>query len=161
TALTAIEAASREAMSELRAVLTILNRPDEEAPRAPAPSLSRLEGLIKQAAAAGVVVRTETEGEGRPLPAPLEAAALPIIQAARTNVIGHARATAAVVRIGYGAHELTVEVTDNGEDGVPKAETGGAGIPGMKERVRALGGEFEAGRLPERGFRVRARLPVE
>jgi signal transduction histidine kinase len=37
---------------------------------------------------------------------------------------------------------------------------GGNGIPGMRERVAALGGEFSAGPRPDAGFRVRARLPL-
>jgi len=162
-ALTAIEAASREAMGELRSVLMILNRPDEPPPRAPAPSLARLDGLVDQAAAAGIAVRTQVEGEPRPLPAPIEATAYRIVQEALTNVIRHARASAAAVRIGYGPCELTVEIEDNG-DGAgqkPVLAGGGNGIPGMRERVRALGGEFEAVPLPGRGFRVWARLPED
>ncbi len=36
----------------------------------------------------------------------------------------------------------------------------GNGIAGMRERVAALGGEFDAGPRPEGGFRVRARFPL-
>jgi signal transduction histidine kinase len=36
----------------------------------------------------------------------------------------------------------------------------GRGIPGMRERARALGGSLEAGPRPGGGFRVRASLPV-
>ncbi len=158
-ALTAIEAASREAMGELRSVLSILNRPDEPAPRAPAPSLSRLDALVAQAAAAGIDVETRLEGEPRPLPAPLDAAAYRIVQEALTNVVRHARAAHASVRIGYGPRELTLQVEDDGQGAAAKATGGGNGIRGMRERVSALGGELEAAPLPGRGFRVRARLP--
>ena len=68
TALTAIEAASREALGELRSVLDILQQPDG-APRAPAPGLGRLDGLTSQARAAGLDVRTEIEGSPGPSPA--------------------------------------------------------------------------------------------
>ena len=44
--------------------------------------------------------------------------------------------------------------------GAKGAAPGGHGIPGMRERASALGGEFEAGSGPEGGFRVSARLPV-
>ena len=66
-------------------------------------------------AAAGIHVHTEVEGERRPLPAPIDAAAFRIVQEALTNVVRHARATTATVRIGYGAHDLTVEIDDNGD----------------------------------------------
>ena len=58
---------------------------------------------------------------------------------------------------------VTLEIQDNGDGSWQKARPGGGGngIPGMRERVRALGGEFEAGRLPDRGFRVRACLPED
>ncbi|MFC4105096.1 sensor histidine kinase [Micromonospora zhanjiangensis] len=48
--------------------------------------------------------------------------------------------------------------TDEGRGSGPVA---GHGIPGMRERVTALGGTFTAGPLPGTGFRVYARLPVE
>lgn len=118
---------------------------------------------MTQAAAAGVDVRMELVGERRALPAPIDAAAFRIVQEALTNVVRHARATTAVVRIGYGAHDLTVQVDDDGDGAGQKTRlgAGGTGIRGMRERVRALGGEFEAGRRAERGFRVRARLPED
>lgn len=158
-ALTAIEAASREAMGELRSVLNILSRPDEPAPRAPAPSLRRLDGLVSQAAAAGLDVSSRIEGEPRPLPAPVDAAAYRIVQEALTNVVRHARATHATVTIGYGPRNLTLQIEDDGQGGAAKATAGGNGIRGMRERVSALGGELEAAPLPGHGFRVRARLP--
>jgi signal transduction histidine kinase len=37
---------------------------------------------------------------------------------------------------------------------------GGHGIAGMRERVSLCGGEFAAGPLPGRGFRVAARFPL-
>jgi signal transduction histidine kinase len=161
-ALTAIEAASREAMGELRSVLSILKRPDELAPRAPAPSLSRIDGIVSQAAAAGIEVQTQIEGVPRPLPAPVDAAAFRVVQEALTNVVRHARASKATVQICYGARDLIVQIEDDGAGGAAKPTAGGGnGIPGMRERVRALGGEMEAVPLPGRGFRVRARLPEE
>jgi signal transduction histidine kinase len=161
-ALTAIEAASREAMGELRSVLTILNRPDEPPPLTPAPSLSQLDRLVGQAAAAGIDVRTRVEGAPRPLPAPVDAAAFRIVQESLTNVVRHAHAATATVQICYGPHDLSLRIEDDGEGGVAKPlHGGGNGIPGMRERVTALGGELEAGRLPGRGFRVHARLPED
>jgi signal transduction histidine kinase len=165
-ALTAIEQASREAMGELRSVLSILGQSGEPAPRAPAPSLGRLDSLASQATAAGVQVRIEVEGTPRPLPASVEAAAFRIAQEALTNVVRHARARHATVHIVYGARDLTVQVDDDGQGAAAKkaaakrAPEGGNGIPGMRARVRALGGELEAGPLPGGGFRVRAQLPL-
>ena len=89
-------------------------------------------------------------------------------------------AASATVRIGYGADELVVEVTDNGRgaaaNGVESAsgrrstnsdrqgrrsDRPGRGLVGMHERVAALGGELAAGPRPGGGFRVLARLPLD
>src|SRR6266498_5920773 len=69
TALAAIKQASKEALGELRSVLSVLRRSGEAEPRAPAPSVARLEGLVSSASAAGLQVRTEVEGTPRALPA--------------------------------------------------------------------------------------------
>jgi signal transduction histidine kinase len=159
TALTAIEEASREAMGELRSVLDILHRPDEAAPRAPAPSLKRLDSLQSQAAAAGLEVRIEVQGEPFDLGATVDAAAYRVVQESVTNVIRHAVATVATVHLAYGEGELAIAVEDNGRK-LDSPVRPGKGIGGMRERVEALGGRFEAGPLPMQGFRVRAWLPA-
>jgi signal transduction histidine kinase len=162
TALTAIEGASREALAELRSVLSILQQPEGGAPRAPTPGLARLEGLVEQTQAAGLDVRTEIEGVPQPLSAPVDAAAFRVIQEALTNVIRHAGAASAIVHVGYGGHEVVVQVDDDGRGtGQPTGRGDGRGITGMRERVTALRGRFEAGPLPGRGFRVRAQLPLD
>lgn len=54
---------------------------------------------------------------------------------------------------------LSIEVTDDG-GGATGAPGPGYGIPGMRERVSLLHGEFDAGPRPGGGFRVTARIPV-
>jgi signal transduction histidine kinase len=39
--------------------------------------------------------------------------------------------------------------------------SGGFGIPGMRERVTSLGGQFTAGPTDDGRFEVRAAIPVE
>jgi signal transduction histidine kinase len=55
---------------------------------------------------------------------------------------------------------LTVEVADDSTSTAPAAGEG-SGLRGMRERAEQLGGTLEAGPAPDRGWRVRARLPVE
>ncbi|MPZ22317.1 MAG: response regulator [Dehalococcoidia bacterium] len=137
TALTAIEEASREAIGELRSVLNILQGPDEHAPRSPAPSVARLEGLVSRARAAGLDVRTMVEGATRTLPSAVDAAAFRVIQEALTNVVRHAGARTATVLVSYGDDSLTVQVDDDGEGARrTRSEGGGSGIPGMREGAR-------------------------
>ena len=163
--LTAIKQASGDALAELRSVLDVLRDADEAAPRSPGPSLARLDDLVSNATAAGIAVRTEIDGSPRPLPASVDGTAFRVVQEALTNVVRHAAASSAVIRIGYGDRELTIEVADDGTGsssaGSPGDAGSGTGIAGMRERVVALGGELSAGPRLGRGFRVLARLPLD
>ncbi len=161
-ALTAIKQASKEALGELRSVLDVLRRGEDEPPRAPAPGLDELDGVISGAAAAGLAIHVEVEGRRRPLPAGVDLAAFRIVQEALTNVVRHAGAVTATVRLRYAERDLIVQVDDDGR-GSPSGRTsgGGNGIPGMRERAAALGGQLVAGPGPGGGFRVRAWFPLE
>jgi len=140
-ALGAIKAASKEALEELRTMLTTLRRDDDVAPRSPAPGLDRLPELVELTRAAGLCVEVEVAGKAPPLPAAVHLAAYRIIQESLTNVARHA-----------GRARVT-------SDGAAAAVTG-SGITGMRERAAALGGDLSAGFRPSGGFRVSARLPV-
>ena len=161
TALQAIKDASKETLRELRNTLGVLRRVDEDAPRAPTPTLARLDDLLSRAESPGLSVRKEVVGEPRPLPAGADLAAYRIIQEALTNVHRHAAATTAAVTLEYTDTELTVTIDDDGP-GTAKGDAhgAGAGIAGMRERATALGGSLSAGRRITGGFRVRARLPL-
>jgi signal transduction histidine kinase len=177
TALIAIKQASAEALREVRSVLGVLRAEDEQAPRAPAPSLTNLAALAENAGA-----RTVIEGKPRELPAELDRAAYRIAQEALTNVRRHAGPAArATVTIGYAVDGLTVRVADDGRGspsgpaiaagspsgpalsaggaGRPGTATAGNGIAGMRARAAALGGTLTAGPGPAGGFQVEARLP--
>lgn len=159
-ALEAIEQASREAMGELRTVLDLLRRDGDSAPRSPAPSLARLDALTSQAAAAGLELRIEREDGALPVSAAVDAAAYRVVQEAITNVIRHASATVATVRLASRDGRLEISVEDNGVGGAA-SPAAGSGIRGMRERVQALGGTFEASAGAGGGFIVRASFPVE
>jgi signal transduction histidine kinase len=155
-ALAAIKHASKDALGELRSVLEAL-RAAGPAPRAPTAGLARLDEVVAGAAAAGLRVDTAIEGDPQPLPAAVDLAAFRIVQEAVTNVIRHAGAAGAAVRLRYGPDDLVVEVTDDGRGGAVNGH--GSGLAGMAERAAALGGTLDAGPRPGGGFAVRARLP--
>ena len=160
-ALSAIKQASKDALGELRSVLDVLRQVDEQPPRTPAPSLARLEELVSRSAAAGLSVRTEIEGRPRAVPAAIDLAAYRIVQEALTNVVRHAGAATATVRVLYADDDLSVEVDDDGRGRGDGTAGAGRGIAGMRERVASLGGELEAGPNRDGGFRVVARLPLD
>src|SRR5215216_4956299 len=145
SALAAITDASKEALTELRSVLDILRRSDEQPPRSPVPSLQRLDSLVSQSQAAGLEIRTEIVGEAREIPFGVDVAAYRILQEALTNVSRHAGGATASVRITYGEHDLTVQVDDDGRGtGRQTRPASGKGIVGMRERAAALGGDLVA-----------------
>jgi len=162
TALVAIKQASSDALRELRSVLDIL-RLGGDAPRSPTSGLDSLDGLVANAAAAGLEVRTHVEGTPRPLPAGVDLAAFRIVQEALTNVTRHAGPATATVLVAYGDDGLTVQVDDDGRGhrGPGGTPGGGNGIRGMRERAAALGGELTAGPRAGGGFRVSAHLPLD
>ena len=107
-ALAAIKDASKEALGELRSVLDVL-RQGEAAPLAPTAGLADLDGLAERARGTGLDVRVErVNGDGRAVPAEditdglptgVDLAAFRIAQEALTNVVRHADATRATVRL--------------------------------------------------------------
>jgi signal transduction histidine kinase len=153
-ALTAIKAASHDALHELRTALDLLRR--GAAPVEPAPGLGDLDDLIDAVRAGGLAVAfDQAPAPARPVPAAVELAAYRIVQEALTNVTRHARARSVTVHISYDGG-VALEVVD---DGIGGRAAAGNGIAGMRERAAALGGTVTAGPLPGRGFRVAAYLP--
>ena len=161
-ALTAIKSASKEALQELRTMLTPLRGDDDVAPRSPAPGLARLPELIELTRAAGLDVEVEITGTAPPLPAAVHLAAYRIIQESLTNVARHAGRARVTVRVSYDDADVHVEIDDDGTASAegPAAIGTGSGITGMRDRATALGGDLSAGFRRGGGFRVSARLPV-
>jgi signal transduction histidine kinase len=160
-ALSAIKTASKEALDELRAMLTTV-RHDDAAPRSPAPSLDRLPELIELTRAAGLNVEVKVAGNVRPLPAAVHLATYRIIQESLTNVARHAGRARVMVRVTYEDAAVSVVIDDDGAapSGGNTAIGAGSGITGMRERAAALGGSLSAGFRQGGGFRVSAWLPV-
>ena len=160
-ALSAIKSASKEALQELRTMLTTL-RQDDDAPRSPAPGLDRLPELIELTRAAGLTVDVAVAGKAPPLPAAVQLAAYRIIQESLTNVARHAGRARVTVRVTYDDTNMNVQIDDDGTapPGRAAAIGTGSGITGMRERATALGGNLSAGFRRGGGFRVSARLPV-
>lgn len=154
-----IEATGQQALAEMRRLLGILRRSDEELALAPQPGLRALDRLVGQVEAAGLPVQMSIEGERRDLPPGIELSAFRIVQEALTNALRHAGPTRAHVVLRYRPDALEVEVADDGA-GTGDAAVSGYGLIGMRERVSVYGGELEVGRRPEGGYALRVRLPL-
>jgi signal transduction histidine kinase len=92
------------------------------------------------------------------LPEPVETAAYYVVSEALANVVKHAKAEGACVRILRSNSSALVEVEDNGEGGAHL--DGGSGLRGLLDRVETLDGSLEVESRRGRGTLVRAALPL-
>ncbi|WP_039805081.1 sensor histidine kinase [Nocardia araoensis] len=156
-ALLAIRDAGREAARELRATLEAL-REDGTASRH---GIDHVQELVDRARTAGVDATLTIEGQRQHLPAAVDRTVYRIVQESLTNIVRHASAATASVRIDYRPDALIIEVDDDGKATTHAAPGDGVGLLGMRERVTALGGRLRAAPRSAGGFTVLAELPVE
>jgi signal transduction histidine kinase len=154
---TAIEQVEHE-IANLRAIIADL-RPAalDELGLVPA-----IEALLARHRGHGLKVSAELD-----LPAPggarlessLESTVYRVLQEALTNVVKHAQAGQAQVRVRADAAEVTLEVVDDGAGFDLGAHIEGFGLAGMRERINLAGGQLDVVSGGE-GTRVRARIPM-
>jgi signal transduction histidine kinase len=158
--LATIEETGRAALAEMRRLLGMLRRSDDELALAPQPSLRYLEDLVEQVREAGMPVELRIEGEQRAIAPGIDLSAYRIVQEALTNALKHAGPAQARVTVRYGDDELDIEIADDGAGPDGEAPAGGHGLVGMRERVALFGGDLASGRRRGGGYAVRARLPL-
>ena len=157
----AIETTGREAMGELRRMLTVLRGDSEIDGLSPQPSLRQLDVLLGQMKSAGVPVSLRVEGSIEDLPNGVDLSAYRIIQEALTNSLKHSSHSTVDVRVRRLDDAIEVEVLDGGVPRAAPPSGVGHGLIGMRERAILYGGTLETGVRPEGGFEVKARLPLE
>jgi signal transduction histidine kinase len=171
-ALLEIKRVSGSALTDLRTTLGVLRTDDdpEGTPLHPTDPLGRLDELAAPLRAAGVAVDVRVEGPVEAVPTAVGTAAFRIVQEALTNVLRHAGAASAAVRVAVTREHVSVLVTDDGggsstgggsrPEGRPAAGGAGTGLRGMRERASTVGGTATAGRGPDGVWAVTARLPL-
>jgi signal transduction histidine kinase len=155
-----IEDVGRAALTEMRRLLGVLHHGEEEAGRAPQPTLGELDGLIERSRAAGLPVTLEVTGDPQPLPPGKDLAAYRVIQEALTNAIKHAGAAPTSVTVRWEPSYLQLQIVDRGGAAMNGTNGSGHGLVGMEERMRLYDGSLRAGPLAGGGFEVMARLPL-
>lgn len=149
------------ALTELRRVLGVVRAEDYDAPDAPQPTLTDLEGLLSNVREAGLTVEKTVTGAVRALPQGVELSAYRIIQEALSNALRHAPGATARVEVSYVLGGLGLRIVNTPPRGLVKPSPGaGHGITGMRERVSMLNGEMTAKLLPDGGYEVAAYIPV-
>jgi signal transduction histidine kinase len=107
-------------------------------------------------------IRVEVSYEEQPLDSAVSTALFRVAQEALTNILKYAQARTAWIRLQYAAHEVELEVEDNGVGFDPATPMSGRstwGLLGMQERAELLGGRFELNSRPGSGTRVRVIIP--
>jgi signal transduction histidine kinase len=119
--------------------------------------------LVDAVRATGTDVTFRRAGHHVTSPA-LAADALRIIQEGLTNSMKHAPGAPVSVSLEVTATGLNIDITNGPARSAPfelAGSSGGAGLPGMTERVKAHGGQVSAGPAPGGGWRVAASLPSQ
>jgi signal transduction histidine kinase len=155
--LSSVESSGRQALLELQRMLGVL-RGRANGELRPPRGLRDLRELAAHVESSGIEVELLVEGVPRELDAGLDLSAYRIVQEALTNVLKHAHARRATVRIGYRDATLELEIAD---DGVGDGGGGGHGLDGLRERAALYGGSLEARARDGDGFQVNATLPLE
>ncbi|MEU8344209.1 Signal transduction histidine kinase [Actinomadura meyerae] len=150
----------RQALEELRHVVGVLRQGEEALPQE-AVTLAHVRDLVGQSGAAGLRVDLEVRGEERPMPIAVGRTVYRLVQEALTNVHKHAGAAHTRVDLGLLPEAIEVEVVNAPPTAGPehRLPSGGNGLVGLRERVTALGGSFEAGPRGG-GYAVQARIPL-
>ena len=122
-------------------------------------------GLQAEAAGAGTRLTLDlsaAERDPRRLDAELEGAAFQIIEEALANVLRHARARTASVRLGLQGEAVRIDVRDDGcgfDVAAKLQERGHTGLARIRERARALGGRCEIRSNASGGTELQVVLP--
>ena len=157
-ALEVIEEAASRTLAEMRTMVGVL-RDGDEPDRAPQRGVVDIERLARDAAH-GPRVDVELTGEFDALRPAVGAAMYRLAQEAITNAMQHARhATRIDVQVAGEDDCVRLTVHDDGDAGSADGSRSGYGLVGMAERAALLGGTFEAGPGPDKGWTVNAVLP--
>ena len=112
----------------------------------------------------GLFTEVAVIGKERRLESHVEIGIFRVVQEALNNIVKHAQASSAKVRIEFAAAGVTVLVEDDGK-GFEMTEgelpSGHYGIMGMRERMQLLNGKLSIKSAPRRGTRVMISVPLE
>ena len=109
----------------------------------------------------GTACTLEVQGAESSVRGEVSTAFFRILQEALTNVIRHAEADSALIRLDLSGDPPTLEVVDDGR-GATEEEIDGStslGVLGMRERAAAVGGTVEMGAGDDGGTVVRIAIP--
>jgi signal transduction histidine kinase len=109
--------------------------------------------------AGGLPISVELDIPDIRLPAPVEASVYFFCSEALTNVVKHARASSAWVRVELTGDRCAVEVADDGIGGA-QARSETSGLNGLRDRIGAINGIMDITSPATGGTTLRASIPL-
>ncbi len=158
-AFDAIAEAIRQAEAEIGRLVELLG---QEPPQPGIDGIGLVNELVARSGAAGLAVSCRISGPVDHIPEQASEAVYRVVQESLTNALKYAPGAPVEVVIAGTDAELEMSVANGPPAGAPSGLDrvgGGRGLAGMRERVRACGGELTAGPDDSGGWRVLARLP--
>lgn len=156
--LQAIRDASTRALQDLRATLAPLRQGRQPELR-PTGAIADIPSLVEAVRTGGLDVECAVTGEPELVPTNIAATTYRVVQESLTNVIRHAEAAKATVRIDCDPRWIRILIEDDGRGGPIDPDRIGQGVTGMMERVVTSGGVFSAAPKRGGGFAVKADMP--
>ena len=159
-AFAAISESARRGTKDLERLLELLGGSGcDETTRT---DLSLLDEVVTRAGRSGLNITCRFEGDHDRVSPPVAHLALRVVQESLTNALKYAPGAAVRIVIGVddAGRSLVVRVENDHAAGNAASLTGtGRGLIGLHERIRALGGELDAGATRVGGWAVEAHLP--
>jgi signal transduction histidine kinase len=158
-AFDAIAETITQAEAEIGRLVELLGH---EPPRRGIDAIGLVNELVARSGAAGLAVSCKISAAADRICEQASEALYRVVQESLTNALKHAPGAPVEVVIADAGGELAVSVTNGPPTGIPtglELAGSGRGLAGMRERVRACGGELTAGPDDGGGWRVLARLP--
>jgi signal transduction histidine kinase len=161
-AMAEVASTGRLALRDTRQLLGVLREDHVPAELAPLSGDISVDQLIERVRGTGLAVRYETTGDSSTASSAIRLCVYRVIQEALTNTMKHAgREARATVCVQYAPSEIRVLAEDDGQGTTPlPLPRSGHGLEGMRERVRAFGGDVSSGPRSPHGWTVAARLPL-
>lgn len=156
-AFATIAQTARDALADVRVLLTGLRHTQEDGPQ---PGLGDLDGLLDSMREAGLALTVREFGTRGHLSEARALALYRILQEALTNALRHGlREEPTTVELEWGEEAVDLVVTNSALGAAADPVHRGHGIDGMRERASLAGGELSV--HDGEAFRVRLRLPLE
>lgn len=156
-------ATSKEALTEMRAMIGVLRDGSAAGEVEPTAGTDRLGDVVDFLEAAGVrSLLDESAYDRSRVPAYVDIALFKIAREAATNIVRHAGAGRAWITLAVLDGCAHLEVADDGR-GIAEAQVSashGHGLAGMGQRVDVLGGAIAVGPREGGGCAVRVRIPL-